>query len=69
MDQVSADGTMKANPDSFKVVGPVIKSEEFGFIFTPGSDLVGPVNAALKAMKDDGTIDALNTKWLVDYGN
>lgn len=67
MDKVSAEGTMGASPGSFKVVGPVVASEEFGFIFTPGSDLVEPVNAALKAMQQDGTLDALNRKWLYEY--
>jgi len=69
MDRVSAAGYMGASPDAFKIVGDVIKSEEFGFIFKPGSDLVAPINAALQAMKDDGTIDALNRKWLFEYGS
>ena len=41
--------------------------EEFGFIFTPGSDLVAPVNAALAEMKADGTIEKLNQKWFYEY--
>ena len=40
---------------------------EFGFILQKGSDLVGPVNVALAAMKADGYIDALNRKWLFEY--
>jgi polar amino acid transport system substrate-binding protein len=67
MDKTSASGYIGASPQSFKVVGTPIKSEEFGFIFKPGSDLIGPVNAALQSMKDDGTIDKLNQKWLVEY--
>jgi len=67
MDKTSAAGYSGASPDSFKVVGAPIKSEDFGFIFKPGSDLVAPVNAALQAMKDDGTIAKLDQKWLVDY--
>ncbi len=67
MDQTSANGYIGANPDTFKVVGGPLGTEEFGFIFKPGSDLVAPINAALKSMKDDGTIDALNTKWLYEY--
>jgi polar amino acid transport system substrate-binding protein len=67
MDRVSAASLMGTDPDAFKVVGDVIKSEEFAFILTPGSDLVAPVNAAIAAMKADGTIDALNQKWFVDY--
>lgn len=69
MDKTSTAGYMGASPDAFKVVGGPLGSEEFGFIFTPGSDLVAPVNAALAAMKADGTIDALNQKWFFDYYN
>ncbi len=69
MDKTSAAGYMGASPNSFKIIGDPVKSEEFGFIFKPGSDLVAPVNAALKSMKDDGTIDALNQKWFFDYNN
>ena len=53
---------------TFKTVGDAIGSDQFGFIFKPGSDLVAPVNAALAAMKVDGTIEALNKKWFFDYG-
>ena len=67
MDKVSANGYIGASPDSFKIVGDVIKSEDFGFILKKGSDLLAPINAALKAMKDDGTVDKLNQKWFVDY--
>ena len=67
MDQTSANGYIGANPGSFQLVGDPLGTEEFGFIFTPGSDLVAPVNAALAQMKADGTIDALNSKWLYEY--
>jgi len=67
MDQTSANGYIGANPGAFKVVGDPLGTEDFGFILTPGSDLVAPINAALKTMQDDGTIDALNQKWLYEY--
>jgi polar amino acid transport system substrate-binding protein len=67
MDRTSAEGYMGASPNAFKVVGGPLGSEDFGFIFTPGSDLVGPVNAAIESMKADGTIDSLNRKWLYEY--
>ena len=67
MDKTSAAGYMGASPDSFKIVGEPLGTEEFGFIFKPGSDLVAPINAAIKAMKDDGTFDKLNRKWFYDY--
>lgn len=67
MDATSARGYMGASPDSFKIVGTPLGTEEFGFIFTPGSDLVEPINAAIKQMKEDGTIEKLNQKWFFEY--
>ncbi|WP_075217634.1 transporter substrate-binding domain-containing protein [Mongoliimonas terrestris] len=67
MDKVSAEGYIGAAPGAFKVIGGPLGTEDFGFIFKKGSDLVGPVNAALAAMKADGTLDALNKKWFYDY--
>jgi polar amino acid transport system substrate-binding protein len=68
MDQASVNGYIGADPGVFKTIGDPVGSDQFGFIFKPGSDLVAPVNAALAAMKADGTIDALNKKWFFDYG-
>ena len=49
------------------MIGDPVGSDQFGFIFKPGSDLVAPVNAALASMKADGTIDALNRRWFYEY--
>jgi polar amino acid transport system substrate-binding protein len=72
VDMVLTDGTagkgyVDAANGELKLVGGPLGSEDFGFIFKKGSDLVAPVNAAIAAMKADGTIDALNTKWFLDY--
>jgi len=67
MDSTSAQGYIGADPGAFKVIGDALGTEEFGFIFTPGSDLVEPINQAIAAMKADGTLDALNQKWFFDY--
>lgn len=66
-DGVAANGYVDASEGKLKVIGGPLGSEDFGFIFTKGSDLVAPVNAAIAAMKADGTIDALNKKWFLDY--
>ncbi|MDP2734496.1 MAG: transporter substrate-binding domain-containing protein, partial [Hoeflea sp.] len=50
-----------------KLIGGPLGADDFGFIFPKGSDLVAPVNAAIAAMKADGTIDALNKTWFLDY--
>jgi len=67
MDRTSAAGYIGASPGAFRIVGEPLGREEFGFIFTPGSDLVAPVNAAIQSMKDDGTIEKLNQKWFYEY--
>jgi len=67
MDSTSAQGYMGANPGAFKVVGDALGTEDFGFILTPGSDLTGPINAALASMREDGTLEALNSKWFFEY--
>jgi polar amino acid transport system substrate-binding protein len=66
-DSTGGEGTVKANPGALELVGEPIGSEDFGFIFPKGSDLVAPVNAAIAELKADGTLDALNQKWFVDY--
>lgn len=66
-DGVAADGYVSASDGGLKVVGEKLGTEDFGFIFPKGSDLVAPMNAAIADMRDDGTLDALNTKWFLDY--
>lgn len=72
VDVVLTDGTagkgyVDASNGGLKLVGGPLGSEDFGFIFPKGSDLVAPVNAAIAALKADGTMDALNKKWFLDY--
>jgi polar amino acid transport system substrate-binding protein len=67
MDAASSKGYIGANPEKLKIVGDPLGTEYFGFIFKPGSDLVAPVNAAIKSLKDDGTLDRLTTKWFFEY--
>lgn len=69
MDQTSANGYIGANPGAFKVIGEPLGTEDFGFILTPGSDLVAPINAALAQIKADGTMDALQQKWFYEYNS
>jgi polar amino acid transport system substrate-binding protein len=69
MDAVSSRGYIGANPGSFKTVGGPLGTDYFGFIFTPKSDLVEPVNLAIKQMQKDGFIEKLNQKWFFDYKN
>ena len=66
-DSTAANGYVAASNGALKIIGEPLASEDFGFIFPKGSELVAPVNAAIAAMKADGTLDALNQKWFVDY--
>ena len=72
VDVVLTDGTagkgyVDASNGALKLIGGPLGTEDFGFIFPKGSDLVAPVNAAISALKADGTLDALNKKWFLDY--
>ena len=67
MDAASSRGYIGANPDQLKSIGDPLGTEEFGFIFTPKSDLVQPFNAAIQTMKDDGLIEHLNSRWFFLY--
>ena len=67
MDSTSVRGYIGANPGAFKQIGGPLGTEEFGFILKQGSDLVGPINAAIKVLSEDGTFDKLNQKWFFDY--
>lgn len=67
MDAASSRGYIGAAPGKFKNVGGPLGTEEFGFIFTPKSELVQPFNAAIRSMYEDGTLDKLNTKWFYEF--
>ena len=72
VDLVLTDGTagagyVDASGGALKIIGEKLGTEDFGFIFPKGSDLVAPMNAAIASMKADGTLDGLNQKWFVEY--
>jgi len=72
VDLVLTDGTagagyVAASEGALKIVGEKLGTEDFGFIFPKGSDLVAPINAAIADMKADGTMDSLNQKWFVAF--
>jgi polar amino acid transport system substrate-binding protein len=66
-DSTAANGYVAASDGALKIIGEPLASEDFGFIFPKGSELAAPINAAIASMKADGTMDALNQKWFVDY--
>lgn len=66
-DGTAGNGYVAASDGGLKIVGEKLGTEDFGFIFPKGSDLVAPINAAIADMTADGTIEALNTKWFLDF--
>lgn len=66
-DGTAGNGYVAASDGGLKIVGGPLGTEDFGFIFPKGSELVDPVNAAIRSMQEDGTIDALNKKWFLDF--
>lgn len=66
-DGTAGQGYVDASDGGLKIIGDPLGAEDFGFIFPKGSDLVAPVNAAIAAMKADGTMEALNKTWFLDY--
>ncbi len=66
IDETSGQGYVGANADAVKLVGESLSSDELGFIFPKGSDLVAPFNYALAQMKADGSLDAISAKFFGD---
>jgi len=66
-DGTAGNGYVDASDGGLKIIGDKLGTEDFGFIFPKGSALVAPMNAAIADMTADGTIDALNTKWFLEY--
>jgi polar amino acid transport system substrate-binding protein len=66
IDETAGQGYQGENADELDLIGPSISSDQLGFIFPKGSDLVDPVDQAITAMKADGTLEALSTKYFGD---
>ncbi|HEX7169807.1 MAG TPA: ABC transporter substrate-binding protein [Rubrobacter sp.] len=53
--------------DGSTVIGKYPRNEQFGMLLQKGNQLVGCVNEALTAMKEDGTLQKLEKKHLQQY--
>ncbi|MCY4247654.1 MAG: transporter substrate-binding domain-containing protein [Chloroflexi bacterium] len=66
IDDVAGQGYVGLNADRIKLLSDDLITQQLGFIYPQGSDLVEPVNMALASMREDGTLAAINAKWLGD---
>jgi polar amino acid transport system substrate-binding protein len=63
IDEVAGQGYLGENADQLKLVGPSISSDQLGFAYPKGSDLVEPINAALNELKANGFLEAVNLQY------
>lgn len=63
VDDITGYGFVRLNPTKLHLTADALKEEELGFIFPRGSSLREPVNAALAAMRADGTLERINARW------
>ncbi|MCX7792333.1 MAG: transporter substrate-binding domain-containing protein [Chloroflexaceae bacterium] len=63
IDETAGQGYVGTNAEKVKLVGEPISSDQLGFIFPKGSDLVEPVNLALAEMRRSGKLDELAKKY------
>jgi polar amino acid transport system substrate-binding protein len=67
IDDIAGHGYTESNAEDVELLEEALESNELGFIFPPGSDLIEPVNAALEAMAEDGTLNDLIEEWFIDF--
>jgi len=68
IDNTGASGYMGTNPDKLKVAGEKFTSEGLGIVVREGEkDLQSAFNAALKVLRENGTLDSLYQKWFVEF--
>lgn len=63
IDDTAGQGYVGADREQLELLPGSIASDELGFIYPKGSDLVGPVNFALKELTADGTMKKINDKY------
>jgi polar amino acid transport system substrate-binding protein len=63
IDDTAGQGYVGADKEKLELLPGGISSDELGFIYPKGSDLVGPVNYALAQMKKDGSLQAISDKY------
>lgn len=60
IDEVAGQGYLGENADSLKLVGPSMSSDELGFIFPKGSEIVAAVDLAIAELAQNGFLTEVN---------
>jgi polar amino acid transport system substrate-binding protein len=63
IDDAAGLGYIGENAEEIETIDDALQSDPLGFIFPLDSDLVEPVNEAIAAMQEDGTMDELGREW------
>jgi polar amino acid transport system substrate-binding protein len=63
IDDAAGLGYIGENADQIETIDDALQSDPLGFIYPQGSELVEPVDMAIQAMIDDGTMEELGLKW------
>ncbi len=63
IDEVAGQGYLGENADKLMLVGESMSSDQLGFIYPLGSDLVEPINAALQELMANGFLQAVNAQY------
>lgn len=66
IDETAGQGYLGVNADVLELVGESMSSDQLGFIFPQGSDLVAPFNAAMAELEANGTMAQLAEKFFSD---
>ncbi len=66
IDEQAGVGYVSQNAGSIKLLDEALTSEELGFIFPKGSELVEPFNLALAEMRANGVLDLLYESYFTD---
>jgi polar amino acid transport system substrate-binding protein len=66
IDETAGQGYVGANADEVQLVGESLSSDELGFVFPKGSELVEPFNYALDQMKRDGSLQTISEQYFGD---
>ncbi len=63
IDEVAGQGYLGENVDALKLVGESMSSDQLGFIYPQGSELVDPVNEALRTLAHNGFLEEINLQY------